>query len=77
MAALRHGVKTVIIPKANERDLEQIDQRVRSQLTFVVAEKVDTVLETALNPIQEDVMSVLPEMNVEQTKQKRKAEIRQ
>ena len=77
MAALRHGVKTVIIPKANERDLEQIDQRVRSQLTFVTAETADTVLATALNPAQNDDVPVLTGINVEQTKQKRKAEIRQ
>ena len=50
MAALRHGVHTVLIPKENERDLEEIDQTVRKQLHFVTAEVVDTVLETALNP---------------------------
>ena len=51
MAALRHGIKTVIIPADNERDLAEIDQTVRSQLHFVIAKHVDTVLETALNPI--------------------------
>ena len=49
MAALRHGVRTVIIPKDNERDLEEIDQTVRSALNFVTAQTVDTVLNTALN----------------------------
>ena len=49
MAALRHGVSTVIIPKDNQRDLEEIDQTVRSKLNFVTAETVDTVLHTALN----------------------------
>ncbi len=49
MAALRHGIRTVIIPKDNERDLERIDQTVRSRLNFVLAETVDTVLDTALN----------------------------
>ena len=77
MAALRHGIKTVLIPKANERDLEQIDQRVRSRLNFVVADRIETVLVTALNPDEKDVVSVLPGMGVEQTKQIRKAEIRQ
>ena len=48
MAALRHGIQTVIIPKDNEPDLEEIDQTVRSKLHFVTAETVDTVLETAL-----------------------------
>ena len=49
MAALRHGVRTVIIPKDNERDLEEIDQTVRNALNFVSAQTIDTVLETALN----------------------------
>jgi len=52
MAALRHGIKTVIIPAANERDLEDIDQTVRSKLHFVTASQISTVLETALNPAE-------------------------
>ena len=51
MAALRHGIKTVIIPAANERDLADIDQTVRSKLHFVIAREIGTVLETALNPL--------------------------
>ena len=49
MAALRHGISTVIIPKDNERDLEQIDQTVRKSLNFIIASTVDTVLDAALN----------------------------
>lgn len=49
MAALRHGIRTVIIPKKNEKDLEQIDPLVRKSLNFVTAEKVETVLDAALN----------------------------
>ena len=51
MAALRHGIKTVIIPAANERDLADIDQTVRSKLHFVIAREIGTVLDTALNPL--------------------------
>ena len=49
MAALRHGIHTVIIPKDNERDLEEIDQTVRKALNFIIAERVETVLDAALN----------------------------
>ena len=49
MAALRHGIRTVIIPQENERDLEEIDQTVRKQLNFISVSTVETVLETALN----------------------------
>lgn len=48
MAALRAGVKTVIIPADNESDLEKIDQLVRKQLKFVPTEHVDNVLSLAL-----------------------------
>ena len=64
MAALRHGIKTVIIPADNERDLEEIDQTVRSRLNFVIARHVDTVLETALNPMataDPEIISHIPE----------------
>ena len=62
MAALRHGIKTVIIPQDNERDLEEIDQKVRCQLNFVVASTVDTVLETALAPKPEAAAALLNEI---------------
>ena len=51
MAALRQGITTVIIPYDNLRDLEEIDQTVRKSLHFVVAQHMDTVLETALVPV--------------------------
>ena len=50
MAALRNGVRTVIIPKANVKDLEEIDQTVRAALHFVPVETVDAVFEAALLP---------------------------
>jgi ATP-dependent Lon protease len=49
MAALRHGISTVIIPQENERDLEKIDPLVRKSLNFITASHVDTVLQAALN----------------------------
>ena len=49
MAALRSGIKTVIIPAENEKDLEEIDQTVRAALNFVVTDHVDKVLDVALN----------------------------
>jgi len=49
MAALRHGIRTVIIPADNERDLEEIDQTVRRQLNFISAQSIETVLDVALN----------------------------
>ena len=49
MAAFRSGIKTVIIPAENAKDLEEIDQTVRKALQFVLVERADQVLEAALN----------------------------
>lgn len=48
MAAKRNGIRTVILPKENQRDLTEIDPVVRQSLRFVVAESIDTVLSEAL-----------------------------
>ena len=52
MAALRHGVRTVIIPAENEKDLEEIDQTVRQALQFITVSSADRVLEAALLPAE-------------------------
>lgn len=48
MAALRFGVRTVIIPEENMADLEEIDQTVRKALNFITASRLDDILDTAL-----------------------------
>lgn len=48
MAAKRSGIRTVILPKENQRDLSEIDPVVRESLRFVTAENIDTVLNEAL-----------------------------
>ena len=48
MAAYRAGIKTVFIPKANEPDIAELDKTVRENIHFVVADRVETVIEGAL-----------------------------
>ncbi len=48
MAAYKHGIKTVYIPKDNLRDLEKIDPAVRSALRFVAVSHADEVLKDVL-----------------------------
>ena len=48
MAALRNGITTVIIPRENEKDLEEIDQTVRKALRFITVDTVDAVFAAAL-----------------------------
>jgi len=76
MAALRHGVSTVIIPQDNVKDLEDIDQTVRRCLNFVAARHMDTVLETALVPPAEVSAPILADIPREM-KKSQKPSIRQ
>ena len=48
LAAYRAGIKTVIIPKGNLKDLEELPKVVRKSIKFVAADTVDTVFETAV-----------------------------
>jgi len=48
LAAYRAGVDTVIIPKENEKDIKKIPRSIRGKINFILADKIDTVLENAL-----------------------------
>jgi ATP-dependent Lon protease len=48
LAAHRAGLKTVIIPKQNDKDLEDIPDEARESLRFVLVERVDDVFNAAL-----------------------------
>ncbi len=48
LAAYREGMHTIILPKENEKDIEEIPETVREKLNFVPVEHIDKVLKTAL-----------------------------
>ena len=50
LAARRAGVTTVILPKRNEKDLEDVPPNVRAELQFHFVETIDEVLDLALEP---------------------------
>ena len=81
MAALRHGIKTVIIPAENEKDLEEIDQTVRQSLNFITVSHVDSVIAAALvsgeAPAEAPVLDAMPAMPPVTPKARRKPGIRQ
>ncbi len=49
LAAHRSGVRTVILPKKNEKDLEEIPEEIRKDVKFIFVDTVDEVLENALS----------------------------
>jgi len=48
LAAHRAGLKTIILPKRNEMDLDELPEDVRRELAFVPVEQIDQVLNAAL-----------------------------
>jgi ATP-dependent protease La len=49
LAARRAGITRVIVPKANQKDLQEIPEEVRAEMTFVLVETIDDVLPAALH----------------------------
>jgi ATP-dependent Lon protease len=50
LGAHRAGIKTVILPKRNEKDLEDVPAEVRNELAFAFVDTIDEVLDRALEP---------------------------
>jgi ATP-dependent Lon protease len=55
LGAHRAGITTIILPKANEADMEDIPDEVREQLTFHPVETLDEVFDIALLPADRPV----------------------
>jgi ATP-dependent Lon protease len=53
LAAHRHGLRTVILPRANEIDLEDVPNEICGDLDFVLVDHLDDVLDRALMPAAE------------------------
>lgn len=51
LAAHRNGLTTVILPKRNEQDVEDVPDEIRESMKFVFAESVDDVLDAALDKL--------------------------
>jgi ATP-dependent Lon protease len=49
LAAHRAGIRRIILPKANEKDLKEVPQEVRDELTILPVERIEDVLPAAFN----------------------------
>ena len=49
LAAHRAGIRTVLLPKENEKDIEDISEKVRREMEFILIEKVEDALEIVLD----------------------------
>jgi ATP-dependent Lon protease len=57
LAALRAGIKTVMLPARNRKDLDDVPASARDQLEFIWIENVDEALAAALAPADQDSVS--------------------
>lgn len=48
LAAMRHGIKAIIIPEKNKKDLDDIPEEYRDTLTFIPVKTIDDVLDVVL-----------------------------
>jgi ATP-dependent Lon protease len=48
LAGMRAGIRTIILPKKNEKDLEEIPEHIRNQMNFKFIQRMDEAIELAL-----------------------------
>ncbi|PWH12432.1 MAG: endopeptidase La [Anaerolineae bacterium] len=74
LAAHRNGLQTVILPKRNEPDLEDVPQEIKTALKFVFVENVDEVIAAALEPAANPAAQPILAQVENKPKKKRKKE---
>ena len=62
LAAHRAGITKIILPKENERDIDEIPDEVRKELTFVTVESIEEVLHEALEIDLPDLVRFTPQV---------------
>jgi ATP-dependent Lon protease len=58
LAARRAGIKRVILPKANQKDLRDLPEAVRAEMEFIFVERIEEVLEAAVPQVGEKLRLV-------------------
>ena len=61
LAAYRAGIRHLILPKSNEKDLREVPQEVRDHMAFTFVERMDEVLHLALLPRVSGIADVAPD----------------
>ncbi|HSP07169.1 MAG TPA: S16 family serine protease, partial [Acidobacteriota bacterium] len=56
LAAKRAGLKKVILPDRNRKDLEDVPENVREGLEFLFIKRVDEIIDLAIEPKQQEIV---------------------
>jgi len=73
LAGHRIGLKTIILPKRNEQDLDDVPEEVKKSMKFVFVEAVDEALDAALEQIQQPKKEKAPRKKPAPKKEKKHA----
>jgi ATP-dependent Lon protease len=57
LAAHRTGIRTLILPRRNERDVEDVPEQLRREIRFLFVDEAEEVLRHALTPFADDARS--------------------
>jgi ATP-dependent Lon protease len=68
LAAHRAGIKRVLLPERNKADLEEVPKEVRDELEFVFVNKLEEVLEAALESVPQPSQAYVDEMAKKEAK---------
>ena len=60
LAARRAGVTTIILPRRNEKDLEDVPENIRKELTFHFVDTIGEVRDIALEPADVPISTSVP-----------------
>jgi ATP-dependent Lon protease len=59
LGARRAGITTVILPKRNQKDLEDVPDEIRKEMTFIFVETIDEVVAHSLEPARETPLAAV------------------
>ena len=70
LAGHRAGLTTIILPKRNEQDLQELPDDVRNEMTFVLVDHIDEAFEVALCPgvTETETPEKIEDRNIQQSK---------
>ena len=60
LAAHRAGIRRIILPKANQKDLKEVPEEVRSEMVFIFVETIEEVLPAAFKPGENVTPAAMP-----------------
>src|SRR5207245_3111473 len=69
VAARRAGIRTILIPQGNTKDLSEVPEEIREALEFVPIENMDRVLELALEQVPKPERTVPPPVDPDEQSQ--------